>query len=197
MGNNTDHIKNIERITLSKEWATLNRIDYDYEFKDGRVKRVSRESYDRGDGCAILLYNREKRTLILTRQFRMPIYQNDHTESMSIEVCAGAIDKNESPKVTIIREVEEEVGYRILDAELVQEAYMSPGALTEKLYLYLAPYDESMKVNAGGGVATEDEDIEVMEMSFDDAITMIKNKQIVDAKTIMLIQYARLNEVLM
>lgn len=189
----TDKLKNITYNTLSNEWATLNRIDYDYQFKNGSWKRLSRESYDRGDGTSILLYNKEKGTVILTKQFRMPAYANDKNDGMSIEVCAGAIDKNEPPEVCIIREVEEEVGYKIKSATKVLESYMSPGAVTEKMYCFIAEYTDEMKVNDGGGVESEDEEIEVMELPFQEAVEMIFNGEIKDAKTIMLLQYAQIN----
>ena len=190
----SENVKKIVHKTLSKAWATLNQIDYDYKFKDGSWKRVSRESYDRGNGTGVLLYNIEKSTVILTRQFRMPIYEKNPNEAMSIEVCAGAIDNNDSPESTIIREVEEEVGYRIKEVEKVMEAYMSPGALTEKMFLYVAPYSDAMKVNEGGGVAGEHEEIEVLEMSFSKAIKMMQSGDIRDAKTIMLLQYAQMKK---
>lgn len=175
---------------LSNAWATLTRIDYDYKFKNGQWKRLSRESYDRGDGTSILLYNKDKGTVILTRQFRMPSYQNNKKEGMSIEVCAGALDKNEAPEVCIIREVEEEVGYKIANVKKVMESYMSPGAVTEKMYLFVAAYNDSMKINNGGGLDSEDEDIDVLEIPFSEAIKMIDTLEIIDAKTIMLLQYA-------
>ncbi len=190
----SENVKNIVHKTLSKAWATLNQIDYDYKFKDNSWKRVSRESYDRGNGTGVLLYNIEKSTVILTRQFRMPIYEKNPNEAMSIEVCAGAIDNNDSPESTIIREVEEEVGYRVKQVEKVMEAYMSPGALTEKMFLYVAPYSDAMKVNEGGGVAGEHEEIEVLEMSLLKAIKMMQSGDIRDAKTIMLLQYAQMKK---
>ena len=190
----SENVKNIVHKTLSKAWATLLQIDYDYKFKDGTWKRVSRESYDRGHGTGVLLYNIENGTVILTKQFRMPIYNTHQDEAMSIEVCAGAIDKNESPESTIIREVEEEVGYKIKEVKKVMEAYMSPGALTEKMYLFVAPYSDTMKVNEGGGVAGEHEEIEVLEMPFSQAIKMMQSGEIQDAKTIMLLQYAQIND---
>lgn len=192
----TDKLKNIIYNTLSNEWATLNRIDYDYQFKNGSWKRLSRESYDRGDGTSILLYNKEKGTVILTKQFRMPAYANDKNDGMSIEVCAGAIDKNEPPEVCIIREVEEEVGYKIKSATKVLESYMSPGAVTEKMYCFIAEYTDEMKVNDGGGVESEDEEIEVLELPFQEAIQMMNDFKIIDAKTIMLLQYAQINNLL-
>lgn len=190
------NIKNIQHKILSKEWATLNRVDYDFQFENGEWKRLSRECYDRGNGTSILLYNKEKGTVILTKQFRMPAYENDKNEGYSIEVCAGALDKNESPETCIIREVEEEVGYKISRAEKVLEAYTSPGALTEKMYGFVAEYSEDMKVNNGGGVADEDEEIEVLEIPFKQAISMMNTYEIIDAKTIMLLQYAQINKLL-
>ena len=189
-------LKNITRTTLSNDWATLHRIDYDYQFEGGEWRRLSRETYNRGNGSGILLYNTKKSTVILTKQFRMPVYDVNKNEGMSIEVCAGAIDNNDSPKATIIREVEEEVGYRISDATQVLSAYTSPGALTEKMYLFIAEYTDDMKVNEGGGLEIENEDIEVLELPFSKAIEMVKNEEIIDAKTIMLLQYAQINRLL-
>nr|WP_321224203.1 NUDIX domain-containing protein [uncultured Psychroserpens sp.] len=190
------NLKNIKKTNLSNDWATLDRIDYDYKFKNGEWKRLSRETYNRGNGAAILLYNSKKGTVILTKQFRMPVYENNQLEGMSIEVCAGAIDGNESPIETILRETEEEVGYRIENAQQVLTAYTSPGALTEKMYLFVAEYSEEMKVNNGGGLDSEDEDIEVLELPFWDAITMIEQGEIIDAKSIMLLQYLQIQKVL-
>ncbi|TXD82962.1 NUDIX domain-containing protein [Subsaximicrobium wynnwilliamsii] len=189
-------IKNITHTTLSKQWGTLNRIDYDYQFENGAWKRLSRESYNRGDGAAILLYNVENSTVILTKQFRMPIYENHREEGMSIEVCAGAIDHKDSPLETIIRETEEEVGYKIKNAKQVLTAYTSPGALTEKMFLFVAEYKQELKVDEGGGLASENEDIEVLELSFSKVLEMVENGDIVDAKTIMLLQYAQINTLL-
>ncbi|MEM6516704.1 MAG: NUDIX domain-containing protein [Bacteroidota bacterium] len=188
-------IKNIERHLLSDDWATLHRIDYDYKFDDETWRTVSHECYNRGDGTAILLYNIKKGTVVLTKQFRMPIFENNKAESMSIEVCAGALDKNEDPETCIIREVEEEVGYRISKATLVLQAYMSPGAMTEKLYLFTAEISEELKFDAGGGLESENEEIEVLEIKFNDALKMIDNREIIDAKTIMFLQYAALQSI--
>ncbi|MEZ4792300.1 MAG: NUDIX domain-containing protein [Gelidibacter sp.] len=193
----SNKIKNISKKILSKAWATLYEIDYDYRFRDGHWKRISRESYNRGNGTAILLYSPEKRTVILTKQFRMPAYENETADGMSIEACAGAIDKNESPKSTIIREVEEEVGYRIKSARQVLQAYTSPGALTEKMYLFVAEYSDDMKVNEGGGVANENEEIEVLELPFLKTLKMMETGEIQDAKTIMLLQYALIHKLVL
>ena len=187
-------IKNITHHLLSKDWATLHKIDYDYQFNNGEWDRVSRECYNRGNGTAILLYNTEKSTVILTKQFRMPIYENNKSEAMSIEACAGALENNEDLKTCVFREVEEETGYKINVAKLVLEAYMSPGAMTEKLYSFIAEYSEEMKKNKGGGLASENEEIYVLELPFSEAIQMIKDKIIIDAKTIMLLQYAQIHQ---
>lgn len=188
-----DKLRNITHNVLSDEWATLMRVDYDYKFENGDWKRISRESYDRGNGTAILLYNKEKQTVILTKQFRMPAYVNDEKDGMSIEVCAGAIDKDEPPEVCIIREAEEEVGYKIASATKVMECYMSPGAVTEKMYLFVAEYTDDMKIAKGGGLDSEDEEIEVLEMPLTKALAMIDSFEIIDAKTIILLQYAKMN----
>ncbi len=190
------NLKNIKKTTLSKDWATLDRIDYDYRFQNGKWKRLSRETYNRGNGAAILLYNADKGTVILTKQFRMPIYENNSEEGMSIEACAGAIDNNDNPLETILRETEEEVGYKINKAKQVLTAYTSPGALTEKMYLFVAEYNDAMKTNEGGGLEIENEEIEVLEMPFSMAIEMMNKGEIIDAKTIMLLQYAQINKLL-
>ena len=191
-----NNLKNIKKTTLSNDWAKLDRIDYDYQFKNGEWKNLSRECYNRGNGAAILLYNSKKGTVILTKQFRMPIYDVNNQEGMSIEVCAGAIDKNDSALETIIRETEEEVGYRINDAKQVLSAYTSPGAITEKMFLFVAEYNDAMKIAKGGGLDSENEEIEVLEFIFSKALEMVKNQEIIDAKTIMLLQYAQINKLL-
>lgn len=190
-----DKLRNITHHTLSNDWARLTRVDYDYKFENG-WKRLSRESYDRGNGTGLLLYNEEKGTVILTKQFRMPAYVNTPSDGMSIEVCAGAIDKNEAPEVCIIREAEEEVGYKLDNVKKVMECYMSPGAVTEKMYLFVAPYTDDMKITDGGGLDDEDEEIEVLEIPFSKALKMIENFEIIDAKTILLLQYAQVNKLL-
>jgi nudix-type nucleoside diphosphatase (YffH/AdpP family) len=190
------NLKNIKKTTLSKEWARLDRIEYDYQFQNGEWKSVSRECYNRGNGAAILLYNPEKGSVILTKQFRMPIYETNRQEAMSIEVCAGAIDNSDNPIETILRETEEEVGYKLKNAKEVLTAYTSPGALTEKMYLFVAEYNDAMKANEGGGLETENEEIEVLELPFSTAVKMINIGEIIDAKTIMLLQYAQINKLL-
>lgn len=176
---------------LSDNWYILNKVTFDYQKKDYTWITQKREVYDRGNGAAILLYNSQKKTVILTKQFRLPTYLNGNESGMMIEVCAGLLDED-NPEECIIRETEEETGYRIANVQKVMETYMSPGAVTEILYLFVGEYDQSMKVSEGGGVEHEEENIEVMEMSYDDAYAMIESGQIKDAKTILLLQYAKI-----
>ncbi|HWS59421.1 MAG TPA: GDP-mannose pyrophosphatase NudK [Flavobacterium sp.] len=177
---------------LSDNWYILNKVTFNYQKEDNTVESHVREVYDRGNGAAILLYNSAQKTVILTRQFRLPTYLNGNASGMMIEVCAGLLDKDH-PEQCIIRETEEETGYRVSTVRKVFETYMSPGAVTEILYLFVGEYDESMKVNIGGGIETEQENIEVLEFSFDKAFKMIESGEIKDAKTIILLQYAKIN----
>ncbi|WP_369752394.1 NUDIX domain-containing protein [Flavobacterium sp. WC2409] len=177
---------------LSDNWYILNRVTFDYQKKDNSWITQKREVYDRGNGAGILLYNSKEKKVILTRQFRLPTYLNGNQSGMMIEVCAGLLDADH-PEQCIIRETEEETGYRLTTVHKVMETYMSPGAVTEILYLFVGEYDESMKVSDGGGVAHEEENIDVLEMSYDEAYAMIDNGQIKDAKTIMLLQYAKIH----
>ncbi|MET0637574.1 MAG: GDP-mannose pyrophosphatase NudK [Chitinophagaceae bacterium] len=187
-----DRIKIISKELLSGNWFKLWKYNYEIKQANGKWENQQREAYDRGNGAAILLYNREKETVILTRQFRMPTYVNGNSEGYLIEVCAGLLDKD-NPEEEIRRETEEETGYRIGKAEKVLEAYMSPGSVTEILYLFVAAYNDSMKINEGGGLVSEQENIEVLEIPFSHAFEMITDGRIRDAKTIMLLQYAKLN----
>lgn len=185
-------IKNIKTELLSNNWYTLNKITYDYQRKDNTWETQIRESYDRGNGATILLYNTTQKTVILTRQFRLPTYLNGNDSGMMIEACAGLLDKD-NPEQCIIRETEEETGYRLTTVQKVFETYMSPGAVTEILYFFVGEYDNSMKINDGGGVVHEQEYIDVIELSFETAYEMIVSGEIKDAKTIMLLQYAKIN----
>ena len=159
------------------------------------LKRQSREAYDRGNGAVIMLYNPVRKTVVLTRQFRMPTFINGNTDGMLIEACAGLLDKD-NPEECIRRETEEETGYKIKEAKKVFEAYMSPGSVTEILYFFIAEYDQSMKVGDGGGIAHEQENIEVLEIPFTQALEMIESGEIKDAKTIMLLQYLQLHKII-
>ncbi len=188
-------IRNIKKEVLSDQWYTLNRYTYDYHKEDGSWETQQREAYDRGNGAAILLYNPVKKTVILTRQFRMPTYVNGNTTGMMIEVCAGMLD-DQDPVICIKKEVEEETGFRVEHVQKVIETYMSPGAVTEILHLFIAPYDDSMKIGKGGGVDDETENIEVLELPLTDALKMIQQGMIKDAKTIMLLQYAQIHKLL-
>ena len=189
------NIRNIKKETLSKAWYHLYRYTFDYQKEDGEWETQQRETYDRGNGAAILLYNPKNKTVILTRQFRMPTYVNDNPNGMMVEVCAGLLDEDD-PETCIIKEVEEETGYRVERVEQVFEAYMSPGAVTEKLHYFLAEYSEEMKISEGGGAAHESEHIEVLEVAFDQALQMIDSGEIVDAKSILLLQYAQIKGIL-
>lgn len=180
---------------LSDNWYTLRKITYQYTEKDGSLKVQSREAYDRGNGATILLYNKENQTVIFTRQFRMPSYLNGNESGYLIECCAGLLDRD-NPEECIKRETEEETGYKISQVEKVFEAYMSPGSVTEILYFFVAEYTRDMKVSDGGGVEDENENIEVLEVPYLKALEMINNREIRDAKTIMLLQYAQLNNLL-
>ncbi len=186
-------VKNIQTEVLSKNWYTLNKIDFDYQLKNGEWVRQSRESYDRGNGACILLYNTHKKTVVLIKQFRMPSYINGNRTGMMIEVCAGLLD-GDDPETCIIKETEEETGYKIKNVKKVFESYMSPGAVTEIIHFFVAEYDEQMKVSEGGGLDIEHEDIEVLEYDFETAVQMVRNGEIKDAKTIMLIQYAQIHQ---
>lgn len=184
-------IKVTETKLLSDNWYVLNKVTFDYQKKDGKVESHIREVYDRGNGAAILLYNSDKKTVILTRQFRLPTYLNGNKTGMMIEVCAGLLDQD-NPEEAVIRETEEETGYRLSKVQKVIETYMSPGSVTEILYLFVGEYDETMKVNDGGGLDAEQENIEVLEYTFDEAYAMIESGEITDAKTIMLLQHAKI-----
>lgn len=188
-------IRNIKKDILSDNWYTLYKYTYEYQKEDGSWETQIRESYDRGNGAAILLYNKEQGTVILTKQFRMPTYVNANPSGMMIEVCAGVLD-GAHPEDCIKKEVEEETGYQIHHVKKVFESYMSPGAVTEILHFFIGEYQEHMKISEGGGAEDESENIEVLEVLFDTALNMITNGEIKDAKTIMLMQYARLNNII-
>jgi len=187
-----ENVNILQTDILSSNWYTLKKITYEYRKKDGTLKVQDREAYDRGNGATILLYNKDTKTVILTRQFRLPTFINGNADGMLIEACAGLLDKD-NPEDCIRRETEEETGYKITDVRKIYEAYMSPGSVTEILYFFVAAYTSSMKVSEGGGVEHEQENIEVLEMPFPEAWQMMQDGIIKDAKTIMLLQYAKLN----
>lgn len=176
--------------TLSDDWGKLKKTVFDYRKRDGSWDRQSRETYDRGDGAAILPYDPDRRTVLLTRQFRFPAYATGHQEPL-IEAAAGLLDADD-PETAIRREAEEELGYRLRHVRHLYTPFMSPGSLTEKLSFFVAEYTPADRISDGGGHADEGEDIEVLEMSIDDAMAAVFDGRIVDAKTIMLLQHLKL-----
>ncbi|MBM3070298.1 GDP-mannose pyrophosphatase [Enterobacter sp. RHBSTW-00994] len=187
-------IRIIESQTLSDNWYVLKKYTFDQQRRDGEWQRQEREVYDRGNGATILLYNRDKKTVILTRQFRFPVFINGH-DGYLIESAAGLLD-NMDPESRIKAEAEEETGFRVSRVEKVFEAYMSPGSVTEKLFFYLAEYHPHDKTSAGGGLKSEGEDIEVLELSLNEALEGIAKGLIVDGKTIMLLYHVALKGIL-
>ena len=188
-------IKNIKKTLLSDNYYILNKVTFDYLMASGEWVNQMREVYDRGDGAGILLYNKQKKTVILTKQFRMPTYLNDNIDGFLVEIAAGMLDKD-NPEACIIRETEEEVGYRLKSVKKVYEAYSSPGVMTEKMHFFIGEYTDDMKVNDGGGLDSEHEDIEVLEMPFENAVNMLNNGEIADTRTIVLLQYAIIHKLL-
>ncbi|MDC0713848.1 NUDIX domain-containing protein [Stigmatella sp. ncwal1] len=175
---------------LSDDWAILKKTVLDYRRRDGTWQTLVRQTYDRGNGAAVLPYDAQRGTVLLIRQFRYPAYVNGHREPL-IEVCAGLLDKDD-PETCICREAEEETGYRIRNARRVFDVFMSPGSVTERLAFFLADYAPGDRINAGGGDQTEGEDIEVLEVPLEEALAMIEAGAIIDGKTIMLIQHLAL-----
>ena len=182
-------VKNVR--LLSDNWYTLKTTTLEWRRADGEWQSQHRETYDRGNGATLLPYNLARRTVMLVKQFRYPAYVNG-CDDLLIEAAAGLLD-NESPETRIRTEAEEEIGYRLRDIRKIFEAYMSPGSVTEKLHFFVAEYQPDMKIGAGGGNPDEGEDIEVLELAIDEALAMISDGRIMDAKTIMLLQWARMN----
>ena len=176
---------------LADNHYTLKTTTFEWRRRDGKWQTQHRETYDRGNGATLLPYNLAQRSVVLVRQFRYPAYVNGY-DDLLIEAAAGLLD-NETPEIRIRAEVEEETGYRLGEIRKVFEAFMSPGAVTEKLHFFVAEYESSMRIGSGGGLASEGEDIEVLELPIDQVLGMIGDGRIVDAKTIMLLQYAALN----
>ncbi len=186
----------IETTTLlSDNWGKLNKVKYNYRLRDGSWQTQEREVYNRGNGAVILLYNKEKGTVILTQQFRLPTWFNGNGDGLMIEACAGMLDEKD-PEECIRRETEEETGYTLSDVRRIMEVYMSPGSVTEILYFFVGAYSDAMKTGDGGGLDKEQENIEVLELKFEDALQMIEKGEIKDAKTIMLLQYAFIHKLL-
>ncbi len=186
-----DRVRVEETKILSDNWYILKKATFSYRRKDGTWQRQSREVYDRGHGATILLYDPARRTVILTRQFRFPMF-HDGYEDLLIEAPAGLLD-NAAPEDRIRAETEEETGYRVRDVTKIFESYMSPGSVTEKLHFFTGAYSPADKIGNGGGQEEEGEDIDVLEVSFGEAVNMMARGEILDAKTIMLLQYATLH----
>jgi GDP-mannose pyrophosphatase NudK len=186
-----EQIRIVDVKLLSDDWYVLKKTSFDLKRRDGSWQRQSRETYDRGNGATILLYNRERGTVLLTRQFRFPTYVNGNADGMLIETCAGLLDTDDAA-TCIKRETEEETGYRIEQVRKVFEAYMSPGSVTERLYFFVGEYTPKDKVSEGGGEHHEGEDIEVLELALDAALAMVAAGEICDGKTILLLQHAKL-----
>lgn len=175
---------------LSDNWYTLKTTTFEWQRSDGRWQECKRETYDRGNGAVLLLYNRARRSVVLTRQFRYPAFVNGH-DALLIEAPAGLLD-DATPEECIRAEAEQEVGFRVRAPHKVFDAFMSPGSVTERLHFFVAEYDPEDRIGSGGGLEAEGEDIEVMELPLDDALAMVASGEIRDGKTIMLLQHAAL-----
>ena len=190
-----DRVKILNTDILSDNWYTLRNITFEIRKRNGDWAKLSREAYDRGNGATIMLYNKEHGTVILTRQFRLPSFINGNPTGMLVEACAGLLDKDNAEDC-IKRETEEETGYKVSHVRKIFEAYMSPGSVTEILYFFVAEYSRKMKVNEGGGLEDDHEDIEVLEIPMAKAMAMIESGEIRDAKTIMLLYHIALHKLL-
>jgi nudix-type nucleoside diphosphatase (YffH/AdpP family) len=189
-GNPDVKIRDVE--LLATAWHVLRRTTFDYRHRDGSWTTEQRETYDRGDGATILLYDQQRRTVLLTRQFRYPAYVNGHPDGMLVEAAAGLLD-DDDPARAIRREAAEELGVTVGDLQHVFGIWMSPGSVTERLHFYVAPYTAADRTGPGGGVAEEGEDIETVELDFDEALRQTTDGRIADAKTVMLLQWAALH----
>jgi GDP-mannose pyrophosphatase NudK len=186
---NAPHVKLLNSQVLSHDWFVLKKTIFDYKRRDGTWQRLSRETYDRGNGATVLLFNAEKKTVVLSKQFRFPAFANGHSTGYLIETCAGLLDGAEAEN-RIRHEIQEELGFNIRQPKKVFEAFMSPGSVTEKIHFFVASYEPQDKCTEGGGVANEGEDIEVLEIPLTDAVALIATGDIEDGKTIMMLQYA-------
>ncbi|TAJ49116.1 MAG: NUDIX domain-containing protein [Herbiconiux sp.] len=176
---------------LTSNWYVTRTTRIEFQHRDGHWSTEDRETYDRGNGATILLYDAERRTVLLIRQFRYPAYVNGHPDGVLLETPAGLLDEDDA-ETAIRREAREETGYEIGEVQLVFDAYMSPGSVTEKLSFFAAPYSAANRADAGGGLAEEGEDIELVELGIEEALTRIGD-DIIDAKTVMLLQWAALS----
>jgi nudix-type nucleoside diphosphatase (YffH/AdpP family) len=180
----------VERVEVTSDgWHVLRRTTFGYRRRDGRLQTLQRETYDRGNGATILLYDPDRGTVLLTRQFRYPAYVNGHPDGMLIETAAGLLD-DDAPEVAIRREAGEELGVTVRHPRHVFDLYLSPGSVTERVHFYVAEYTPADRMDAGGGVAEEGEDIEVLEVPAAEALAMVADGRIVDGKTVILLQWA-------
>ena len=186
-------IKIISTEILSHDFSPLKKIRFDYKNSNGATEELIREIYFSLNAATALLYNLQNESVILTRQFRLATYLNKNTTGFLIEACAGHVEENEDPKEGIIREIEEETGFRLPEVKKVFEMYMTPGSVTELLHFFVAEYTPEQKVHEGGGLEQENEDIEVIELPFTEAYDKIYSGEIKDAKTALLLQYAKIH----
>ncbi len=189
-----NRIRIVEEKLLSDNWAILKRTTLDFQRTDGTWQTLVRETYDRGNGATILLYNRQRKTVILTRQFRYPAYVNGH-HGYLIETCGGLLDKDD-PEIAIRHEIEQETGYSVQNVRKVMEIFMSPGSVTERVYFFVGEYEPDVRDSQGGGLFDEGEDIGVLEIPFAQAIEMMGNGEIADGKTVILLQFAQIHRLL-
>ncbi|MBC7884621.1 MAG: NUDIX domain-containing protein [Saprospiraceae bacterium] len=185
----TARIKIIQETTLYKGWSTLKKYIISYTRRDGRKEKHTREIYNSGDGAAVLLYNPSEKKILLIRQFRLPVLLSGHPTGFIIECCAGMLDELD-PEQAIIKEIKEETGYQVQEVTKIYEAFATPGAHMEKIHFYTAKYDATMKLNSGGGELSEQEDIELLEYDYGDIQGLLNSGEIIDAKTIVLLQWA-------
>lgn len=190
-------INNVVAKTISNIWAKLEQVSFDFTFKNGKTERLTHEVYGKADGVAVLLYNQEIKKVVLSKQFRIPMYVAGVKNGFSIEVVGGSIDKNESPEKSVIRETREEIGYNISKIEKVSTVFLSPGLMREQVHLYIATYKKEDKIeNAGGGLSEESEEVEVLEIDFLTALKMIETQEIIDARTIMLLYHLQVKNLI-
>jgi nudix-type nucleoside diphosphatase (YffH/AdpP family) len=182
----------LQKETRSDKDGLLQKVSYEFEDHKGKRAKNAREVYDRGDSAAAFLYDPQRKTVVLTRQFRLGAWMEGYRHQMLVEICAGRLEKNEAPESCIIREIEEETGYKVQQLQHIMSVFMSPAAFTEKLHLYAVPYHPAMKVSPGGGLASEHESIEVLEVPFEMALEMLQDGRIQDAKSVLMLQHAQL-----
>jgi nudix-type nucleoside diphosphatase (YffH/AdpP family) len=191
-----EKISNVTSKVISNFWGKLEQINFDFTFKNGKTKNLTHEVYGKSDGVAILIYNPKTKKVILSKQFRMPVYVAGVSNGFSIEVVGGAMDENESAETCVIRETEEEVGYKIAKVKKVSTVFLSPGIVKERVHLFVSEYKDEDKNENGGGLEEENEEIEVLETDFSQALKMIETEEIIDARTIILLQYLQINKLL-